>query len=317
MDYPEKILKERHFLEFRDWAEICLTSPPDSDSYCYRCNRPLIPLSWLDPEYYLIPCWSCVGRRKAERQVMTENIIRSIHDFYYSKVLGDRYFQLFIVDPIYFSNTLPHDYTVFKKIISKLSPPSRNDIWFLDWNPGYPKVITPDNLPGLKIVNLSSLYPEVVIEKDMLKVGEFNILLPEQVSYDAKHQSRYSVLNQRGDRKAKRIKIGDKCYRFYNTGNDNVKSLFRLVKDGVEVPVASLTHQDYAIIKLALMRNKSYLRLWFDVVMELVKSVSEVRDSVILKNTVTVNPKKSGVLNLVWNSKSPEVRDGYINISIL
>lgn len=315
----ERELDYKYFLDYQNYAEIKLLHKQDSDNFCYRCNKPLDPLTWLDPDFYYLPCWDCVGKRKSDRVLTTEAIIRNIKEFYNTRILGDRYFQLFIVDNIYFSNTLPHEYSVFKKIINSLSPPSRNDIWFLDWIVGYPKVISLENLQGLKIVNLSSIYKNIVLDKDLIQVGDYEIHFPEVVSFDLKHHSRYSILNKRGDRKSKRIKLGDHCIKFFNTDNDNIKAIFKLTKNGNEVAIRSLSYQDYAVIKLAIMRNKTFLKLVFDILTEITRFVKVYRDSVFLKNTITIDPKKEVSVNFIWNSVFFKEYDNenFVNISLI
>lgn len=309
-------LESNNFFGYRDYAEISLLRESTEESMCYRCNKPLKPLTWLDPSYYYLPCWDCIGKRKTEKTIATENILKNIKDFYSTKILGDRYFQLFISESKYFSNTIPHDYSIFKKAISSINPPSRNDIWYLDRKPGYPKIISLDNLNGLKLVNLSNTY-EISLDKEIIKVGDYEILLPEFVSFDSVHHSRNSIINKNGNRKTKRLKIGERCIKFYNTEKDNVKSIFKLLKNGYDITTRTLTYQDYAVIKLAIMRNKTYLRLVFDILNEILKSVGIYRDSVFLKNTIIIDPKRDLHFNLIWNPLAEKILDNYLNISIL
>ena len=149
----EKDIKQSKFIDYQEFCEIKMMMVPDEEGFCYRCNSPLDPLTYLEPSFYYCPCWDCSSKKKTEQDALTEGIIRNIKEFY-SKLIGDRYYQLFLVDDIYFKTTLPHDYDVFKKVVNSLSPPSRNDIWFLDWIPGYPKIISMENLSGIKIVDI-------------------------------------------------------------------------------------------------------------------------------------------------------------------
>ena len=310
-------IRQKHFMGYQEFSEIKLTFDADEDGYCYRCNSPLEPLTYLDPGFYYCPCWSCASKRKSERAALTEGIIRNIKDFY-SRLPGDRYYQLFLVDDIYFRTTFPHDYNVFKKVVNSLDPPGRNEIWFLDWIPGYPKIISMDNLEGIKIVNLTRLYNNIVIEKDKTIIGDYEIRYPEFVSFDNKHHSRYSILNPNGDRKSKRLKIGDQCIKLSNTEFDNVKSIFKLYKNGEEYPIRNLTYQDYVIIKLGIMRNKAFTKLIFDIVLEVSKFVGTLRDTVFLKNTVLLDPDKGATgFNLLWSPISEYKTNDFINISII
>lgn len=313
----EKEIKQQHFMGYQEFTEIKLALEPSEDGFCYRCNSPLEPLTYLDPNFYYCPCWDCAPKKASEREALTEGIIRNIKNFY-TKLPGDRYYQLFLVDDIYLQTTFPHDYNVFKKVVNSLDPPGRNEIWFLDWKSGYPKIISMENLEGIKIVNLTNQYSNILLEKDKTVVGDYEIRYPEIVPFDKKHHSRYSILNPRGDRKSKRLKLGDQCVKLSNTEFDSVKSLFKVYKNGEEYPIRNLTYQDYVIIKLAIMRNKSFTKLIFDVVLEMSKYVRTLRDTVFLKNTVLLSPDKGDTgFNLLWSPISEYRMDNFINISII
>ena len=88
----EEEVKDRHFLRYSDYCEIKLLFKPEEYGKCYRCNKSLEPLTYLDPDFYYIPCWDCASKKKTERDMMTETIHRNIRD-YYNKIQGDRYFQ--------------------------------------------------------------------------------------------------------------------------------------------------------------------------------------------------------------------------------
>ena len=93
----EDLIKYRHFMRYLDFCEVKLLEKSDEDGFCYRCKTPLEPLTYLEPEFYYQPCWNCTGRRKVDRQVVAEGLLRSMREFY-NKILGDRYLQLFLVD---------------------------------------------------------------------------------------------------------------------------------------------------------------------------------------------------------------------------
>lgn len=316
----EAIVKYWHFMRYLDFCETKLLNTSDDDGFCYRCKTQLEPLTYLEPDFYYQPCWNCSGKRKLDRQVLSEGLQRGIKDFY-NKILGDRYLQLFLVDDIYLNTTFPHNYEVFKKVVNSLDPPSRNDVWFLDWEPGFPKIICLENLSGIKIVNLTDICGAISFsEEEVLRVGPFEVIMPEPSTFDPKHHSRYSILNTKSDsRKSKRFKIDDeRCIKFYNTEDDNVKSIFKLRKNGEDITVRNLTYQDFVIIKLAIMRNKTFMRFIYDIVLEIIKYTNFLRDSVFLKNTVTFDPKdrESGV-TLLWTALSEHKDKNTINISIL
>lgn len=313
-------IKEFHLMNYRDYCEIKLLYNPSKDGsdYCFRCNNFLEPLTYLEPDFAYLPCWNCAPKKKTEIDFLNSGIIRNIKDFY-SRLLGDRYLQLFVVDDIYFKTTFPHEYGTFRRVVNSLNPPSRNDIWFLDWIPGYPKTINLENLQGLKIVNLTKLYTKLDFSQpDKLEVGNYQIIPPEIVKFDQKRQSRYSLFTN-GDRKTKRVKVGDICYKLYNTDDPNVKSIFKLqYSDGSEVALRSLSYQDFVIIKLAIMRNKNFMRLIYEILYESFKFMGYFRDTVFLKNMIYLNPKKPETkFNLLWTPLSEYKNSEYINVSII
>lgn len=306
-----------NFMGFKEYMESTITSPNSEDGYCYKCKKRLEPLTYINKEFFYQPCWDCCSSKRRDIKAQIDRIIDTIGEYYYNIVLGDRYLQLFIVDDIYYQNTLPHEYSIFKKIINSLEPPSRNDIWFLDWKPGYPKIISVDNMQGLKLVNLSQQY-EVKNEENTIIVGNYKINFPEIIEADSKHYSRYNILNSTGERRSKRLKLDkDSFIKFYNTEFDAIKSIFKLTTlEGNDVAIRDLTYQDYVIIKLAIMRNKKFLKLIFEIILELAKSVSLIKDTVFLKNTVMINPSATTSISLLWNPLSPYKDKDSINISI-
>lgn len=321
-EFEDHLLKY-HFLHYRDYCELELMKGKDEDFYCYRCNRYRNPMTFLMREDYYLPCWNCMKNKKAERLDAISSIQKNIKE-YYNKILGDRYYQLYIIDDIYFQSTLPHSYLEFKKVLGMLSLPSRNDIWFVDWELGYPKIISEQNIKGIKIINLSDYY-KVESTKDSLIINNYEILMPELVPYDVRHHCRYNLVSKTSDRRTKRIKISgsDKCVKFYNTKDNNIKSIFKIVdhKTKEDIDLSELTYQDFVIIKLALLRNKSYVRQIYDIIYEILKYCHIFRDSVFLKNTITVNPDINlRLFNLTWlpNDEHVDICDNnYINISIL
>lgn len=315
-----KIIGDRrdsdNFMNYFEYTEVKLLEPKTSESFCYRCSSDLKPLTYLEPDFYRLPCWDCMSKNVPERRAIAESIIYNIKDFY-SIILGDRFYQLFVVDDIYLKTTFPHSYSVFKKVVNTLDTPSRSDTWFLDWNPGYPKMISLENLPGIKIVNITKLH-NIKQEKDSVKVDDFEIVMPETIEPDTTHKARYSVFAGKNGR-SRRIELGETCYKLYDTEEENTKSIFRLKKFGEDYPVGSLSHQEFVILKLAFMRNKSLLKFLYSILFELLKNTGVYRDSVFLKNTVTITPDNTNRLNLVWTVKSPYYKSGdeFINLSIL
>lgn len=320
-EFEEHLLRN-HFMSYYEYCEFELSNDRGTDSYCYRCNRYRYPLTPILPEHYYLPCYKCFleNYKKQEKQEMVDSILRNIKS-YFDIFLGDRYLQLFLVDGIYPKNTISHGYLEFKKLLGNLNLPSRNDLWLLDWRPGYPKVLSSDNIDGIRIVNLTQKY-NVISDKTLLQIGRFKILIPESVSYEKQHFSRYNILNTNSERKTKRIKVGDNCYKLYkSTVSGDNSSILRVVdiNTGEKVKTEDISYQDLVIIKLAILRNKTYFRLIISILQELIRSIRVVRDSVFLRNTVTIDPDKKLDLNFSWlpNRKNQNKNTPTINISIL
>ena len=173
-------------------------------------------------------------------------------------------------------------------------------------------------------INLSELY-KIDNLKDSITINSYKILFPETALYEKQHFSRYNILNTKSDRRTKRIKLGDSCYRLYKSSvKGNTSSIFKVIdiNTGEPVNLKKISYQDFTILKLALMRNKSFLRLVFSIIQELMKSVGSIGDSVFLKNTITIDPQKELSLNISWIPRE-EVEErkekdlSTINISIL
>lgn len=321
----EKRLLSSNNLTYRDYLEIKLISDIELPK-CYKCNSELQPLTQLDRSFYQLPCWDCVNNdsRGVDKSVVVGGILKAIKDFYMNRVLGDYYFQLFIVDPIYFSNTLPHGFSEFKKVINSISLPDRKDLWFLDWKPGYPKIISMKNLSGIKTVNLNKVYENSCeITKDYIRIKDYKIYPPEIVQFDPKHYSRYNIYNSSivGNNKSKRLRIGDNCIKFYNTPDSNIKSIFRVMHKNSECSIKSISYQDYALMKLLIMRSRPFLKIVFDILTELSRNTGTLNDTVFLRNEIKINPDRKDKVSVYWSSfftDSIETsKSNTINISII
>ena len=77
----------------------------------------------------------------------------------------------------------------------------------------------------------------------------------------------------------------------------------------------SLTDQDLTVLKLLLLRNKTFMRLITSMIDEISKNAKVLSDSVFLKNTILVNPGNQAKINISWLPNKE--KENYINISIL
>lgn len=275
---------------------------------CYKCGNNQSPLVPIDPQInYFLPCWECTTN-KYEKQQALGMIKEAIKD-YYGKIVGDRYYQLFLIDDIYFQTTLTHRFPEFKEVLKLLPQKDRNKIFFIDFVPGYPHLICPTNISGLRIIMIDDLY-EVNSNKEQLSLNSWNVNFPKILPYDSRHRSRYNIFNKSEPGRTKMLRLesrGGNCIRFFN--NDiSCKSIFNVPN------IDKMKRQDLLVLKLVLLRNKTYIKLIFEIIQELIKGVGVLRDSVFLRNTVTINPDIDIKVSITW---LPEYREDYINISIL
>ena len=319
----EQHLKNFHFMSVQDYVER------DNSSFeghsCWKCGKPLIPLTFLDNENYYLPCWDCIGNNKFERDNIIGSIQTAIKTFY-SKILGDRYFQMFIIDDIYTKTTLTHEFGEFKKVLKLLlqkEAKDRNKLWLIDFIPGYPKTICEENINGLHLVSIDNQFKYTSRGKTLI-LKDYELVYPDIIPYDNRHHSRYNILNSSDVRKTKRLRLSptgegeksNRCIKFFNTENDNIKALFRIRRfsTGDEISYRDLSYADFTILKLILLRNKNFVRLVMEMLEEFTRDVGIFRDGIFLKNTIIINPDNPLKVNITW---TPEYREGYINISIL
>ena len=311
-------LRDSHFLNFQNYCENSILLWKDEEPCCFDCGKPRTPLTWLERDFYYLPCRDCI-KRKSDKQEARNDIIKNIKQ-YYKKIIGDRHFQLFVLDDIYLHRTFPHDYETFGKILKQLIlPKDRDELWFLDWKTGYPKILCPENINGIELVSLTKYFKEFRNEDSKIQVGDFEIRMPEKILYDPKHHFRYNILNKNSyARRTNRLRLSgeDQCIKFYNSRED-WNSIFRVFKDSEPIDPIKLSHLDTLILKLAILRNKSFLRLIYDIVYELLESVKYYKDGVFLKNTVLLDPERSQTLNLSWFPDDSKLNKEVINISIL
>lgn len=312
-ELEEHILKNHH-LTFQEYVEL---ETFNKSPYCFRCNEKRYPLTTVIKDYYYLPCRYCFDNsRKSEKVEIIDNIYKYIKS-YFDYLLGDRYLQLYLVDNIYPKKTSTHDYSEFKKVLGLIELPSRDEIWFLDWVVGFPKIISQDNLDGIKIINLTKSY-NIINERDTIIINDYEILFPESISYNKKHfGERYNILNPNSSRKTKGIRLDTgNCIKFFNT-IDNNKSIFKIVnritKDPIDI--SKIDYQDYTVIKLVLMRNKNYMRLLFSIILKLIKGSNKFNDEIFLRNTLSSFESDKVInINLSWTLNKIS---NYINISIL
>ena len=312
-------LNSSHFLNFQNYCENSILAwRKEEESVCFSCGGVRTPLTWLERDFYYLPCRECL-RRKSDYQEAKDDIIKNIKQ-YYKKIIGDRHFQLFVLDDVYLHRTFPHDFDTFSKVLKLLElPKDRDELWFLDWKPGYPKLLCPENINGIELISLTRYFKKFINEDDRIIIGDYEIRMPERILYDSKHHFRYNILNKSSDaRRTKRLRLAnnDSCIKFF-VSEEDWNSIFRLYKDNKPVDLSKISHLDILIFKLAIFRNKNFLRLLFDIVYELLNNISCYRDEIFLKNTVLLDPDKDLTLNLSWFPDKRKLNKEVVNISVL
>jgi len=314
----ESHLLESHFLTIQSYYEMELCKKHDYEK-CYKCGENRSPLTYIDEDAYYLPCWGCLNNKYERAQVIL-TVQSAIRD-YFSRVIKDRYLQMFLVSDHYFNWTLGHTYSEFKEVLKNLQKYSRNKIWFLDWIPGFPKTISLDNLEGIKVKLIDDWY-DIDSGKDEIKINSWVVKFPEVIPFDSRHHYRYNIFNSAIDPKlVKRIRLkdeADNCIKFFSSeDNPAHKTIFRIENWDGEL-IKNLSEQDLVVTKLVLMRNKFFMKLISQIVDELVKNCGIFRDSAFLRNTILTNPKnENSKVNLSWTYDKNNDKDNFINISIL
>ena len=316
-------LLEEHFLDMRSYYELDpgLSNP---DHICYKCGKNRVPLTYINnSENFYLPCGGCLGNNKYDKPQSIDTVQRVLKN-YYKKIEGDRYLQMFLIDDMFFENTLPHTYLGFKdvlKLIRQKQGIDRNEIWFPDFKLGFPKIIGKENLEGIKIVTIKDRYN--IDDKDPrgIRINDWILVGPELVPYDQKGHNRCNILNINSSRNTKRIRLKDQkdqCAKFYNNISDpDVKSIFQLVSGvtGEVIPITDLSQGDQVVLRLILLRHRPFFKTLRCILDEICKGTGVLSDSVFLRNTITVNPDIPLKINLGWTWEKK--KENYINISII
>src|SRR5574344_1784800 len=301
----ERHLKKSHFLSMQEYYEM-------DSSWKYENGDLKSPLTYIDPTWLYLPNWSQVVKNGFEKKQAIVMVQTAIKD-YFSRIISDRYLQMFLVNKIYFRSTLSHTYSEFKKVLKDLKPLDRNKIWFLDWIDGYPITISKENIGGIKLVPID-MYYNIENTNTEIKVNNWKIELPKQATLDKRNHSSYNILNSNAVKPTRRLRLkekgDDECIQLFNTNRSTVFSLFNINGE------TKLTEQDLTVIKLVLLRNKEFMKYITYMISEVLSYSGIYSDSVFLRNTVLVNPDHKALkVNLCWLPE--EEKNNYINISIL
>ena len=102
----EEHLMSYHFLSYQLYYEI--VSQSFSESLCWKCGGPRIPLTPFSKNYYL-PCFNCFG---------SSSVVELLETFL-KKFEGNKYLQYYLCDDSLPEKTFPHtidDFLLLTKI---------------------------------------------------------------------------------------------------------------------------------------------------------------------------------------------------------
>ena len=311
----ERHLKEFHYLDMYQYYEMM--------KFTDSISRP--PISYLTPstEMYL----PNLSKAKSinERNLFTNLIKENLRE-YYSNIIGDRFFQLFIIDDVYFNNTLSHQYEEFKdiiRVIQKRDDRDRSEAWFLDWILGYPRIISNENIDGIKTVRVDQLYSVDTSQPDKIIVNNYIINLPELLNMNYTNYPKYNIFSNSKGRNTRRLKLDPKkrpspYLKFYPHKGSEVQSILQITdsRTGEPVDMDRVPKLDLIVLKLLTMRSRSYMKLLCEVLEVVCDSVNLITDGVFLRNSVEIDPKKNHKVNLSWLPSECSMDEEFINISI-
>lgn len=311
----ERHLKEFHYLSMYQYYEMM----GFSDSISRQ------PISYLTPssEMYLP---NLLKAKSMNERNLFINLIKENLKEYYNNIIGDRFFQLFIIDDVYFNNTLSHQYEEFKeiiKIVQKRDSRDRAEAWFLDWHLGYPRIIGKENVDGIKTVKVDQLYRVNTDQPDKIIVNNYVIELPELLNMNYSNYPKYNIFSNSKGRNTRRLKLDAKkrpnpYMKFYPHKNSDIQSILQVtdLQTGEPVDMGKVSQLDLIVLKLLTMRSRSYMKLICEILEVVCDSVNLITDGVFLRNSIEIDLKKKHKANLMWLPDDKCCKEDFINISI-
>lgn len=290
----EKHLEVSHFLSWQEYVE---TGYLGYDSpVCYKCSSPRYSLTPLLPHTWSLPCWDCISKKTDQKEAIGQ-IYRSIME-YQELIISDPDLQLFLINPELHSFLLPHGFLEFKKVLDIILPRrTGSDLYRFYWVPGFPHEFSVRNKDGIGVKRIDT-------------GSKYIIDLPDLCDFDIRHHYRYSILNNKAERKQKRLKLssGD-CIKFWP-----VSRILRLRERGNEVNFLDLDPFEQYKIKAKIFTRPEILDRIFEIYNEVLKYTTDLVDSVFLRNSLYLGPEKNGRIYFSWQ---PQNNSNFINISIL
>jgi hypothetical protein len=302
----EEHLCSYHFLSYPLYYEI--VSQSFSESCCWKCGKPRIPLTPFSKNYYL-PCFDCFGN---------SSVIELLESFL-KKFEGNKYLQYYLSDETLPEKVFPHTIEDFSSVIEEL----RSGYGRIT-NPVYFEIVRKNNYTPFEVSmrNFSNLHLETYNgilggEYIILSGEKYKVIPPESCEYNSKHHTRYSILNTQSTKVTKKIKLGDKsCYKLWG------KSIFLLKNSNDEVvSPEDLDESDLIILKNYIFRKKVFFTLIEKIYLEICKFSNILNDEVFIKNTIPLSTNSSvNVFQFSWLPQEPKEffkTNSIVNLSIL
>lgn len=325
-----------HEVDYKSYYEYVKLNEHDP-LICWKCGTDRQQMTtWCND--YPLPCWKCVGDSKQDIQDATKVVIDYYKDIH-SRLGKDRYLQYYLgLSAKERSKFLLHNYSDIEKLLSEITKRDKvkigKDSFFtFEANPWSIKEISERNKSNIFCKPLQGFPDKDYLKKKntfwelTLSDGRVvEIYPPEEVEYDVRHHSRYSMLNLGAKRQTRKLRLGDtppwkRCIRFHNTDFTDVKSIIGVYWKGPDkkiknIPIRELPEKDIFMIKQFVMKNKELWKSVSDVLMELLKYVESVEDHVFAHKTIYLGPNKATSLILNWYPINYSSR-GKLNITII
>ena len=324
----EKHLKEKHYIDYRDYYEILTTG--DIESSCWNCGGPRYMISpWIENSF--LPCSCCIDLDNKHKLKEVQDNIFSILSGYQGNLQRNKNYQYIIsLTKEERRKFLPKSFEAISITLQEIKKFRKTKI---DRSNQVYRII---NLPGtsseVSSRNLGNLDMEVYdlkvqkIEDGLYKLGDLDIYinLPEVTNYDNRHHSRNSILNPAAKRASKRLRFNNtgECIKFYSPPNPTVKSILTLKdKKGKTINLRDLPDETQWLVKFGVLKTKEILGRVFEVYNEIFKYLSWIEDPVFLLNSLDLpfpNLELGLILSWSWEDQDYEYKGGeVIKLSIL
>lgn len=319
----ESHINNVHLISYSKYYEYCKLN---NNTVCANCGNKLYRLNpWSD---YVLPCLECNSK-------FYSRMVSTLISNWNSYLVNSEFCRLWLLNESYRDRVMNFNFLDLDKSLKNYLSKSRIrydklNLFKISSKPGmspYINLLNTNNLliesSGYRIINSElKYYDDINGYKFDVHGSKYSLILPEEVEYYNKTHYRYNILNKSSDpQSVKKLKLqSGKCIKFYNSSIDICKSILRLMKDGEVVDIMTLPDSDLEYVKFYILTNKELLKYVLNIIHEIIRHSSVVRDNVFLLNKVVVNSNGKFKLNINWVIKKNKqfINDGEsVNILIL